>query len=184
MIMKNTFEVTSGKIVCSDPCYEIPTWCQEIIENVANGTWEAEVVESGRVYRLFVTHMNSNTGGIEDFVGESIGYCGVDSGQFGFFDFDYYRNDKIAENLQKQDFGADFDEEDGDSWYRACCKITIDEKWGVMPFGAVSRSGYGDGSYEVKGVKNKKDEWVGFCVEFIPDYEDDEEEEYEEEEDF
>ena len=185
MIMKNTFEVTSGKIVCSDPCYEIPTWCQGIADNVANGIWEAGIeYESNRVKRLFVTHTNSNTRRIEDFVGESIGCYGVDSGQFGFFDYDYYRNDKIAENLQKQDFGAGYDKEDGDSWYRACCKITIDENWGVMPFGAVSSSGWGDGSYEVKGVKNENDEWVGFCVEFISDYEDDEEEEYEEEEDF
>ena len=35
-IMIKQFEVTSGKLVCSDPCYTIPTWCQGIVENVEN----------------------------------------------------------------------------------------------------------------------------------------------------
>ena len=35
--IKNEFEVVSGEIVCSDPCYEIPTWCQGIVK-AKNGT--------------------------------------------------------------------------------------------------------------------------------------------------
>jgi len=46
--MKNTFEITSGVMVCSDPCYEIPTWCQGIVENVKKGTWLAGVEKIDR----------------------------------------------------------------------------------------------------------------------------------------
>jgi transposase len=41
--MNKTFEIKSGKIVLSDPCYEAPTWCQGVIDNVKNGKWEASV---------------------------------------------------------------------------------------------------------------------------------------------
>jgi hypothetical protein len=36
------FEVTSGKMVLSDPCYTIPTWCQGVVDRVKNGTWVTE----------------------------------------------------------------------------------------------------------------------------------------------
>jgi len=39
--------------------------------------------------------------------------------------------------------------------------------WGVLPNGAVSSSGYGDGSYAVVGIKDDSGEWVAFCVEYI-----------------
>ena len=66
------FNVTSGVMVCSDPCYEIPTWCQGIVENVKNGEWEAEVETSDeggwgeRIAVLKVNHVNAKlTGGFE-----------------------------------------------------------------------------------------------------------------------
>ena len=33
------FEITSGKIVCSDPCYKTDVWCMGIVDNVENGSW-------------------------------------------------------------------------------------------------------------------------------------------------
>ena len=94
--------------------------------------------------------------------------AGVDSGQFGFFDRDFYRNDEIAKDLPKHDFGDDYDVNEGDSWYRAVCDLTLaEESWGVLSGGVVSTSGFGDGSYNVYGSKDESGEYVAFYVEFI-----------------
>ena len=93
------------------------------------------------------------------------------------YDNDNYRNDNSATDLVKEDFGVDYDVESGDSWYRATCNLTLSsEQWGVLPFGVVTSSGYGDGSYRVFGVVNEYDEYVGFIVSFIGDEEDDDDE--------
>jgi hypothetical protein len=177
--MENTFEVTSGAIVCSDPCYSIPTWCQGIVENVKNGTWIANVIVTDegdwgkRIALLSISHKDIEEPDanidIMNFVG------GVDSGQFGFFDKDFYRNDEVAKDLEKYDFGENYDVQEGDTWYRACCNLTLgDEQWGVLPNGVVSSSGFGDGSYDVFGYKDAYGEYVAFAVVFIYDDEGDE----------
>lgn len=167
-----TFEVTSGVIVASDPCYEIPTWCQGIIKNVKKGTWLAEIETSDdgvcgeRISRLRVEHINAN----RTYQMKQIDMDGgVDSGQFGFFDKDFYRNDEAAKNLNKYNFGGDFNRDGGgEEWYRACCELTLaKESWGVLPQGVVSSSGFGDGSYPIFGEKDENGEWVVFEVIFI-----------------
>jgi len=183
-----TFEVKSGVMVASDPCYSIPTWCQGVINNVKNGTWLAEVETSdegdwgNRIARLRVEHINAK----RTYRTEQVGMDGgVDSGQFGFFDKDFYRNNEAAKDLKKHDFGENYDRQDGDQWYRACCELTLaDESWGVLPQGAVSSSGFGDGSYPVFGEKDENGEWVVFEVIFIGEQEEEEEEDGDDEEDF
>ena len=71
---------------------------------------------------------------------------------------------------------------DGEQWYHACCKITLDkpENWGVLPNGVVSSSGLGDGSYDVYGIKNAEGEYVAFRVVFIDLDEEDELDEWDE----
>lgn len=184
--MIKQFEVTSGKLVCSDPCYSIPTWCQGIVENVKNGVWGAEINLSDqqdwgmRVASLFVCNEDSfakdNTIGEKIFNDEPMNFAaGVDSGQFGFFDFAHYRNDESAKALELYKFSDDYDREEGDTWYRACCNLTLgDEQWGVLPNGVVSSSGFGDGSYDVYGYKDAYGEYVAFAVVFIYDDEGDE----------
>jgi hypothetical protein len=186
--MSKVFNVTSGKMVCSDPCYEIPTWCQGVIENVKNGKWAAGVATSDegsgheRVSHLWVYNLEAAIKDstivreIESYRGHGLPFSGcVDSGQFGFFDFAHYRNDESAKELKKHDFGENYDRESGDEWYRAACELTLgDESWGILPFGAVSSSGYGDGFYMVKGIKDDNGEYVAFCVEYIGQDEDDE----------
>ena len=179
--MSKMFNVTSGKMVCSDPCYELDTWCQGVIDKVRNGKWEAGIATSDegswgeRISHLWVFNVDAVVNNpqilrdIETFKGATLPYAfGVDSGQFGFFDFAHYRNDESAKDLKKYNFGGDFSmKETGDEWYRVCCDLTLGtDSWGVVPFGAVSSSGYGDGSYEVRGIKDN-DEWVAFCVEYI-----------------
>lgn len=190
-----TFEVTSGVMVCSDPCYSIdpPTWCQGIINNVKNGTWVANVEKSDegdwgeRIARLRVEHVNAKRTYLTTQVDMD---GGVDSGQFGFFDKDFYRNDEAAKDLKKYDFGRSVQEnESGEEWYRACCDLTLaEESWGVLPNGVVSSSGFGDGSYPVFGEKDENGEWIAFEVIFISDEEDedydDDDEDYDDEDDF
>ena len=170
----STFEVTSGIIVASDPMYEIPTWCQGIINNVKKGTWLAEAVVANkgiygnRVASLTVTHLSAETPLLFEEIDMS---GGVDSGQFGFFDKDFYCNNEVAKDLPQHNFGTD-----GHEWYRACCKLTLDKpSWGTLPQGAVSSSGFGDGCYPVYGAKDANDEWVCFRVIFLDDEEENEE---------
>jgi hypothetical protein len=56
-----------------------------------------------------------------------------------------------------------------------------DSQWGVIPFGCVSSSGYGDGCYEVTYISDKNNEAVRVEINFIPD--EDSDEEYSDEED-
>lgn len=102
---------------------------------------------------------------------------GVDSGQCGFFDETKYqlpssiltnqsRVNKMTERIEG--LLAEHHEEDarivkeqlqksidkmpsdfGDVWYTACCHLTLgDVAAGVIPYGAVSSSGVGDGTYD------------------------------------
>jgi hypothetical protein len=187
--MQKEFEVISGVLVCSDPCYIHPdlggVWCQGIVDNVKNGTWIAEVIETDegdwgkRIALLGIKHKDVDEPDanvdIMNFAG------GVDSGQFGFFDKDFYRNDELTKDLDKENFGENYDTQEGDTWYRACSKLTLGkESWGVLPNGVVSSSGFGDGSYDVYGAKDGSGEYVYFSVIFI--HEEDEEDFEEEEE--
>ena len=180
------FEITSGKIVCSDPCYKTDVWCMGIVDNVENGSWIAiadkkDMGDWGeRITSLFIgnkQHLERNPKLVDYvFEDEPLNFAGgVDSGQFGFFDFANYRNDESAKDLEKYDFGAGYDIEDGDKWYRACSNLTLgDESWGTLPNGVVSSSGFGDGSYDVYGYKDAYDKYVAFAVVFIYDEEDEE----------
>ena len=186
------FEITSGKMVISDPCYTLDTWCQGVVDRVKNGTWvaDAEKVQSWgeRVSILFAINEQAlkENPNIKDILlngdAKELPFTfGVDSGQLGFFDHEHYRNDESAKDLPKFDFGGDFDVQDGDIWYRAVCDLTLGgEQWGVLPFGVVSSSGFGDGSYPVFAVTNEYDEYIGFMAIFIAD----DEEEYEDDEEY
>jgi len=67
---------------------------------------------------------------------------GVDSGQAGFFDDAFYQNDTVFEELPAPGFAI------GDLWYRHVCDITLSKmSAGVLPYGVVSSSGFGDGGY-------------------------------------
>lgn len=170
----NTFKVTSGSLFASDPCYETDTWCAGKLENVKNGEWQFEVVEKeGRIAELWVFTESSATGW--EPVDKSFG---VDSGQFGFFDYDYFK-----EHETERDYG-------GPGFYTEACNQTYNEKasynnpdWvnaGIVgEHGAVSSSGWGDGSYDVYVQKNAYGEIVAAKAVFMTDEE--EEEEYDEE---
>lgn len=54
----------------------------------------------------------------------------------------FYQNDTVFEELPAPGFAI------GDLWYRHVCDITLSKmSAGVLPYGAVSSSGFGDGGY-------------------------------------
>jgi len=182
--MEKSFEVVSGSIVCSDPCYSLDVWCMGVVDNVKKGKWIAEVehLDLGdwgeRISMLVVSHESVGFS-IFDFDNPLNFTAGVDSGQFGFFDKDFYRNDDSAKDLKKYQFSDDYDREEGDQWYRACADLTLGaDSWGVLPNGAVSSSGIGDGSYDVLEQKNAEGEVIALCCVFLweDEWEDEEDE--------
>lgn len=194
------FEVTSGKMVLSDPCYELGTWCQGVAENVKNGTWVGVLEQSDEgawgvrnsiLISMNVEAMKKNPLLERELMssGDLINWGGVDSGQFGHFDFANYRKDENVIDVPKV-WEDEWESQEGDKFYRACCYQTLEteDSFGVVPFGVLSSSGYGDGSYPTYGIKDENGEWVGFMTIFIGDDEDEDdewedEEEFEEEED-
>jgi len=124
--MKGTVEnkgvITLGaKVMVSDPCYGLGTWCQGVLENVLPGQYDCNVEYSDegtwgtRVSAIEVTHVNYKTGSLllqmEDFE------VGVDSGQAGIFDYEYYA---------KYHMDATERPHVNDDWYDMVCDKTDD----------------------------------------------------------
>lgn len=167
--------MTNSCLIVTDPCYNYDT--RQILENVMPGEWIAEVKTSdegtwgNRVAELRVFNIEADL--IRDYEWRRVSSIdvGVDSGQAGFFDsFMYPRGDT-----------GDFD--DKDSFYGKVCDLTLSTKnsAGVLSFGAVSSTGYGDGCYDLYTV-TRDGKIVGAKIVFIGEEEDYEDEDYSEEE--
>lgn len=151
-----SFEIKSGKVIVSDPCYGRGTWCQGTLDNVKKGKWNSKILTvDGRVAALIASHesilnlnyIDSYSGIISSFV------VGVDSGQAGIFDLPEFHSD-------------DDDYDDPESWYRRCCELTLKTLAGIIDnSGVVSSSGYGDGGYDCKTL-SKDNEVVGIMIDF------------------
>lgn len=124
--MENVKEISKGfinlgeKVMVSDPCYEMGTWCQGVIDNVLKGNYKCtlETSDEGewgrRVSALQVVH--------EDYVKKFLEYSkenfevGVDSGQAGIFDYEYYKKYHSDDNeIEHVDNG----------WYWRVCDLTV-----------------------------------------------------------
>lgn len=102
------------KVRVSDPCYDMDTWCAGTLENVLQGKYQCfyQKVDTGdwgiRVASIEVRHENYLD--IESTELQDID-VGVDSGQAGIYDLDYFikaREDKNGE----------------DTWYDKICDST------------------------------------------------------------
>jgi hypothetical protein len=172
-------QIQLGKRVrISDPCYGTDVWCSGVIDNVKEGTYSVDVEISNE--GMWGKRVKSLTAIHSDYNGHSIIVkapfeVGVDSGQCGIYDEDYYRQYHTEDDCNED-------------WYEEVCNLTD-------PFGTkddkcvVSSSGFGDGSYDCFVLRDKNNEVVGFQIVFIEDeceeddYEEYEEEEYEDEDD-
>jgi hypothetical protein len=147
-----TFEVKSGKIVVSDPCYGTDTWCMDIIP-AKNGRWQARVDirdegdaddKDDRVASLTAIQMDTkDVGSWKELEGE----FGVDSGQFSFVDAKAYQNQTRVPKKTKWKHTKGW--KGHDKWYKMVCEHTLERQYGIIPGGVVSSSGYGDGVYQV-----------------------------------
>jgi len=162
-----------GELHISDPCYRTNIWCAENVK-LKPGTYHcfADIYDCGdwgtRIGKLYIKHESVKTYSKEDFlVLELVSFVGVDSGQCGIFDKEYYEKYHNRETKE------------GDSlntfWYDKVCKITLEKPMAgtVDGKGVVSESGYGDGSYDVWKA-SYKNEWVYLEITYIEDEPEDE----------
>ena len=180
-----SFEIESGKVRISDPCYDKDTWCAGTIDNVKKGTWFAETKEiDGRVGFLiaysaefrFTWDYYYDTRTLTDIE------VGVDSGQAGIFDEKYFKDDKVFAGRTKEDRKYKEIICGDEIWYSWVCDLTLAEpSAGVLPFGCVSSSGWGDGCYTCSVIK-EKDKVVAIVLDYGIDEEEDDEWDNEEEE--
>ena len=108
------------KVMVSDPCYGLGTWCQGVLENVLTGVYDCNVEYSDegtwgtRVSAIEVTHESCKGKfialNLEDFE------VGVDSGQAGIFDYEYYA---------KYHMDATERPHVNDDWYDMVCDKTL-----------------------------------------------------------
>ena len=171
-----TFEMVSSRMAVSDPCYDADVWCRGELENVLPGAWQAYAVKRDkgewgpRVVRLVAVH-REYADKCETAAELAPFEVGVDSGQAGLFDAQHYRDDAVV-----MDPGTTVNSNDpGALWYMRCCHLTLTKlAAGVMPYGVVSSSGFGDGSYDCFYAQNSDGKIVRVEIEFIPEEGDDE----------
>lgn len=155
------FDLTQPVMRVTDPCYDREVWCCGTIDQCKVGTWEAGVFYNDvddwdrRVSIIAIRHKDSGPA-FTDIINRKAyslhsNTCwqfqpfevGVDSGQAGFFDEKFYQDDGVFENYPEPEHQF------GERWYSHVCDITLSQiQGGVIPYGAVSSSGFGDGSYD------------------------------------
>lgn len=165
------FRVTSGSLRVSDPCYTPDTTCAHTIKNARNGEWNAKIMISdekswgNRVARLVVWHPTADIRECEYRARMISSNIGVDSGQAGFFDGDYYT----------KHHDSDYNLEGG--FYHACCNATLGDDANprladtVKSIGVCSSSGFGDGCYSLYTAEQGGEVVMAF-IDFIGDDDD------------
>lgn len=191
--MKTTIEL-GNVVMVSDPCYEDPTWCQAKLDNVLPGKYivACEKSDTGdwgiRNSKLMAIHQDYATRLPQEDAEIWTDPCplhttlnwelapfeiGVDSGQAGIFDINSYRKKGLkmdVPNVFMKGVNMELLEETigDDDWYLNMTKMTLSVKgWGAYKNGVVSRSGYGDGGYELYVIKNQDGQIVGMKIDFL-----------------
>ena len=162
------FLMTSTEMRVSDPTYSKDVWCTGVLKNCIPGPWEAGVLyedceEFGiRVAALIVrakdvgpefgevkeVHFCRNGWDEEDFE------VGVDSGQAGFYDEAKYPKGKHV----------------SERWFNTTARCTDHPKQaGMLTYGVVSRSGFGDGGYICQTHRNENGQVDFAWITFIED---------------
>lgn len=155
-----------GSMTISDPCYEPGTWCSLQME-VVPGWYRcfaeyADIPVWGRRITSLTAVREDYADNIDALDWDTAGDAGVDSGEMGIYDTEYYKENQ-----------PDDDYDNPDSWYRRVCSLTYNEEENHLDAstidgsGCVSASGYGDGCYEVISYINDEGFTVGARVEFI-----------------
>lgn|SRR5574344_2115813 len=137
---KKIIEIKDGAYL-TDPCYNITTWCQQLLNNVKGGKWvvdyefndETEQVVLSLAHEDYGMDIFNNYDEIKDSA-----LLGVDSGTIGIFDKKYY---------EKYHYNNTID----DSWYEnKVCYFTQELRRGANIIdgkGVWVNTSYGDGEY-------------------------------------
>ncbi|GIO68970.1 DUF4241 domain-containing protein [Paenibacillus cookii] len=167
MIPLGQFEITSGKMVVADPCYDLDpdTIIMGVLDRPLNGAWDAfvhkaEVRDWGEACAKLVACHSAYTDQQDRLEWVKCNFIvGVDSGQAGIFDASKYRiPDPEAPEPDTTD----------SEWYLACCDITGSEtEAGVLDGGVVSHSGFGDGGYAAYAAADGEGRIIGVKIVFI-----------------
>ena len=170
----------NSEVKITDPCYSNDTWCSYKLDNVKSGQYNTRVEYYNefygvRVAELIAIHEDYDIDS-EDVNWEVVkdADIGVDSGQCGIFDANYYKQQKEQDEI----WGKQNKEE---PFYNKCCSCTDGEaKYSEIDNkGVVSCTGFGDGSYNLYTIKINN-EIVAIKVVFInTNREEDYEEDYE-----
>ena len=164
-----TFELSSGQLLATDPCYENIN--DGVVVPALPGRWTARTLlrdeRNGYSVALLAVAHESFQGDALDiggYGGERVGVAGVDSGQCAFFDLARYPRD-----------AGEFTNDDG-TFYSRCCEASQCESDGygatgtfptrVVPEGVVSRTFIGDGGYGVYVQKNEQGQAIAACLVF------------------
>jgi len=149
-----SFKILSSKVIISDPCYDIGSIGMIEKKNIKKGDWVAYKGlvegESKIISDLYAVHKDFLTTYINwEYDLEDIRYIYVDSGQAGIFDISHFKDSSVVN--EKADFIPE------EPWYSMCANRTLrKERAGVIPYGVVAASGFGDGIYDVYfGYDNK-----------------------------
>ena len=182
-------------VYVSDPCYKIETWWQALVENLKPGRYigyikKADFGPGGfggiRVTDIWITHIDYPHLYPVKILDETID-IGVDSGQAGIYDKEYYEKYHIPE-LNENWYNKQFEliyyyDTNGNDFmgpYPVKNKKTNKLEW-VYPDpkqerrlgivmdgkGIVCISGFGDGSYDLYARKNKEGQIIGLRINFI-----------------
>ena len=126
-----------------------------ILSNVRKGVWN-----------VYITKNHSSIGSqpLLEYNCTEMDSIGVDTGQVGIYDLAYYRDDNIVRGYPSASSITSSDR--GEHWYKVNSYMTGREpRTGVIPHGAISSSGYGDGVYPVN-ILYDNSQIVGVWIDF------------------
>jgi hypothetical protein len=169
------FEVISGVLAICDPGYDRGLVERGAIAtkvgNVGTGKWLGRVV-----LHVIDTPDHKRCGELLAFPASSpvpkapawqqVHHdIGVDSGQAGFFDWRHFRSRAVVPADHPWN-GKMLDPKD--PWYSLCGDVTLHgNRAGVIPYGVVSSSGWGDGGYPAYAIRDEQGVVVGLRLVFV-----------------
>jgi len=169
-----SFQVVSDELLAADPAY-----AKSLSDNagllarvtkVTKGEWKAEALmftaapKDERCAELLSFHVSHSHPGNCNWKSQE-GVVGVDSGQAGVFDPKHAGDHSVVpKDYRWKDEMIDPD----DRWYSLCCDFTLSAKGaGVIPYGAVASSGWGDGGYSCFTCESEAGRVQGLRLVFI-----------------